>query len=245
MHGQLPFRIFIIIACISLALPLIAVAADAQSGGSLTRGSRFTVTITGQPSTLYYVWDAGTFSMSGAPGDQPPVISGGTLNLEKDPPEGPFVIGNHAISGGGTILDDIAPSSGDFSNTNYYATITTDANGEGTIEFRTSSNTATRHFAIKVEDTGGNPGQLQVQANLFSRTTPPTPVITVITTTPATPPPTPSPIPTAIPTEISSLPVTPPASIPEPSASSTTFAPLSPFVVLGAIGAVLAFARKR
>ena len=44
------------------------------------------------------------------------------------------------------------------------------ATGRRLVEFLTSSNTATQHFAIKVEDQGGNPGQLQVQANLFPRT---------------------------------------------------------------------------
>ena len=154
------------VICLSLMISILAVAADGQSAGSLTRGRAFSVTITGQPNTIYYVWDAGTFSMSGSPGDQPPIIAGGTFNLQKDPPGGPYVIGMHTISTGGTILDDVAPSNDGFSNTDYYAEITTDANGQGTVELRTSSNTAAQNFRIKVEDQGGNPGALQVTASL-------------------------------------------------------------------------------
>lgn len=176
------FTTIVLVIGVSLIVILLAATVAAQTSGNLPRGSRFTVTITGQPNTLYFVWDAGTFSLSGKPGDQPPIIAGATLNLEKDPPGGPYVIGMHTISTGGTILDDVAPSYGDYSNTDYYATVTTDANGQATVEFLTSSNTATQHFAIKVEDQGGNPGQLQIQANLFPRTTPPTPVPTTVAT---------------------------------------------------------------
>jgi len=227
------FNTIITVICIALIVTLLAVTVAAQTSGNLPRGSRFTVTITGQPLTTYYVWDAGTFPMSGAPGDQPPVIAGGTLNLQKDPPEGPFVIGMHTISSGGTILDDVAPSYGDFSNTNYYAVITTDGDGLATVEFLTSSNTATRHFAIKVEDQGGNPGKLQVQANLFPRTTPPTPVIppviTAIETTATTLSPTPAGTVTTLP---------PVAVTMMPVATATTETPRAPLPVSVVIGAV-------
>jgi hypothetical protein len=211
------FNTIVLIICISVIVTLLAATVAAQTAGSLSRGSRFTVVITGQPLTTYYVWDAGTFSMSGAAGDQPPVISGGTLNLQKDPPGGPYDIGMHQISSGGTILDDVAPSFGDFSNTNYYAQITTDGDGQALVEFRTSSNTGVQHYAIKVEDQGGNPGKLQIQANLYPRTTPPTTVIpTTIVTTPATLPPTPTETPTTIPPVIITV-TPPPTTVPTPS----------------------------
>ncbi|HUH78432.1 MAG TPA: hypothetical protein VLY83_00905 [Methanoregula sp.] len=194
---------------ISLVISLVTIAADAQTAGSLTRGRAFSVTITGQPNTIYFVWDAGTFPMSGAPGDQPPIIAGGTFNLQKDPPGGPYVIGMHTISTGGTILDDVAPSNDGFSNTDYYAEITTDANGQGTVEFRTSSNTAAQNFRIKVEDQGGNPGQLQVTASL-----PPT------LPSPAA---TPAPFVTAIPLPQPTITIVPPAALP-----TTTITPAAP-----------------
>jgi len=244
------------VICLSLMISILAVAADGQSAGSITRGSRFTVTVTGQPSTLYYVWDARTFSMSGAPGDQPPVIAGGTFNLQKDPVGGPYTIGMHVTSNGKTIIDDVAPSNGQFSNTDYYATITTDANGQGTVEFLTSSNTAAQHFAIRVEDQGGNsPGTYQATANLFPRTTPPTP----------SPLPTASPVPsTTVPTitettVVSSVTSAAPASTPAaslPGAAENTGAgappvtparisPVPPAVGILALIAGLALAAKR
>jgi hypothetical protein len=244
MHDLRPFRIFVFLICIAFVLPLIAAVADAQTAGSLTRGSRFTITVTGQPRTPYYVWLSGTFSMSGEPGDQPPIIADSS-NVVKDPPGGPYIIGSHTISGGGTIIDNVAPSTGDSSSTNYYALVTTDADGQAIVEFLTSSNTAVRRYAIKVEDQGGNPGQLQVQANLYSRTTPPTAVITTGSTlVPTTVLPTPTSAPTTemptniIPTSSAILPA-------EPSASPTRPAPVSPGIALGAIAGALLILRKR
>jgi hypothetical protein len=243
------FNVIVVIFCILLIVPMLAATVTAQTSGNLPRGSRFTVSITGQPNTLYFVWDAGTFSMSGAAGDQPPVIAGGTLNLQKDPPGGPYEIGMHPTSSGGTILDDVAPSNGDFSNTDYYATVTTDADGQALVEFLTSSNTATRHFAIKVEDLGGNPGQLQVQANLFARTTPPTSVIptaivTTQITTLQTPLPTPLPslaenpavVPTTISVPITTGPVT---------QTRTPLGPIPIGIVIGAVVICLIGFRKK
>lgn len=248
MRIDRPVRLNGIIAifCVLLIATLLVVTAAAQTSGNLPRGSRFTVSIIGQPNTLYFVWDANTFSMSGAVGDQSPVIAGGTLNLQKDPPGGPYIIGMHTTSSGGTILDNVAPSSGDFSNTDYYATVTTDANGQALVEFLTSSNTATQHFAIKVEDQGGNPGQLQVRANLFPRTTPPTSVIPTIIITPATSAPTP--LPTTIVT-LSENPTVLPATIPvsvttEPVVTKTPSVPLSAGIVIGALLLSLIVLRK-
>jgi hypothetical protein len=180
--------------------------------------------------------------MSGAAGDQPPIIAGGTLNLQKDPPGGPYDIGMHTISNGGTILDDVAPSNGDFSNTDYYATVTTDADGQALVEFLTSSNTATRHFAIRVEDQGGNRGALQIQANLFSRTTPPTTLPTFVTptkgiTTPQTLPPTPfpTPLPTLSENPTPSITISVPATTEPVATTKTPSVPVPVGVVIGAV----------
>lgn len=239
------FDAIVTVICLSMIITLLATTVTAQTSGNLPRGSRFTVSITGQPLTTYYVWDAGTFSLSGAPGDQPPIIAGGTLNLQKDPPGGPYLIGMHTISSGGTILDDVAPSYRDFSNTDYYATVATDGNGQALVEFLTSSNTATQHFAIKVEDQGGNPGQLQVQANLFPRTVPPTTVIpsryaTVATTaTTTTLPPTPNETITTLPPII--ITVTPLATV----TTGTPRAALPVGIVIGAVSLCLLGLRRK
>ena len=135
---------------------LIIPACTAASGDTLTRGSQFTITITGSPNTAYYVWVASSSTLTGSPGDQPPVIVGGQSAIQKDPPGGPYSIGNYAFGNGNgrTILDDVAPSTPDMSNTNYYALVTTDRDGRAIVAFQTSTSTATRTFSIKVENPG-------------------------------------------------------------------------------------------
>ncbi len=144
--------IFLVTCCIAIVIP--ACATDTSSGDTLTRGSQFTITITGAPNTPYYVWLTRTFTLSGNPGDQPPVIVGGQSGIQKDPPEGPYTIGMYAFNNGNgrTIRDDVAPSTPDMSNTNYYARVTTDRDGHAVVAFRTSSSTATRTFSIKAEN---------------------------------------------------------------------------------------------
>jgi hypothetical protein len=92
--------------------------------------------------------------MTGKPGDQPPVIVAFQSGIQQDPPEGPYTIGSYVINNGNgrTIRDDIAPSTPELSNTNYYALVTTDTDGRAVVAFQTSQGTATRTFSIKVEN---------------------------------------------------------------------------------------------
>jgi hypothetical protein len=144
--------LLVIACCIAIIIPVSAT--DASSSDTLTRGSRFTITITGLPNTAYYVWVTRTSPLSGLPGDQPPIIVGGQLRVQKDPPDGPYSVGSYAFSNGNgrTIRDDIAPSTPVMSNTNYYALVTTDTVGRAVVAFQTSPATATRTFSIKVEN---------------------------------------------------------------------------------------------
>jgi hypothetical protein len=201
-----------------LLIPLVS--AD-ETG--LTRGSRFTITVTGTPNTPYYVWLTRTYTMSGEPGDQPPVLVAYQAKIEKDPPGGPYVIGSYQYNNGGgrTIIDDVAPSTASMSNTQYYGLVTTDNNGQAIVAFQTSSNTALRTYSVKVENSQSvakNNIQVQRGTETVNRgsvgfdtvaTTPipatlPTPVILTIMETaipvPTTAEPEPSPIPTATPT---------------------------------------------
>ena len=202
-----------------------ACATDSSSDGSLTRGSRFTVTITGAPNTAYYVWLTRTFSLTGNPGDQPPIIAGGQNNVQQDPPDGPYTIGMYSFNGGNgrTIRDDVAPSTPDMPNTNYYALVTTDRDGRAVVAFQTSSNTATRTFSIKAE----NP---QSAASVFlepevplripsTPTTTPTPLLPTLTTIVTTSTmPTTSPLPAT--TVMTTIP-TPASTTPQPTPSGT------------------------
>ena len=45
------------------------------SATSVTQGNRFVTTITGSPDTGYYLWVKGTGSLSGLPGQQPPMLT--------------------------------------------------------------------------------------------------------------------------------------------------------------------------
>ena len=97
--------LLIIVCCIAIVIPVAASQSEEQSLGSMTRGSRFTVTITGLPNTTYYVWLPGTFTMTGERYDQPPIITDGTMNLRKDSSDGPFTIGSYQYNNGGGTHD--------------------------------------------------------------------------------------------------------------------------------------------
>jgi len=151
-------RLFIL-ACIILFLFLLIPAAatktaEASVSQTLTRGGRFTVTITGLPSTGYYIWLPGTFTMSGEPQDQPPVISDNVGNVEKDPSGGPYTIGSYQFSNGDgrTIVDDVAPSTSSMPATDYYALVTTDSIGQAVVEFQTSVDTGLMSYSVRVEN---------------------------------------------------------------------------------------------
>ncbi len=147
---------FIVVLLITTLMSVVvsAYAAGEPSDNALTRGSRFTVNITGLPSTPYYIWFTRTSTMTGLPGDQPPVIVPFQSGIQQDPPEGPFMIGTYGINNGNgrTIRDDVAPSTPELSNTNYYALVTTDTDGRAVVAFQTSSATSTKTFSIKVEN---------------------------------------------------------------------------------------------
>lgn len=193
----------LLIAFFISAIVIPALAADGSSTDALTRGGRFTITITGMPSTPYYVWLTRTFSMTGKYGDQPPVIVAYQNGIQQDPPSGPYTIGHYTFNNGNgrTILDDVAPSSPEMSNTNYYALVTTDSNGRAIVAFQTSPATATRTFSIKVENQGsaansnilverGLPSRVQTtQAPEFPKFFPETPAITVTRTPGSSPAP--------------------------------------------------------
>jgi len=152
VHTYSTLIVIFLITCSAIVFP--ACAADTSSGDALTRGSQFTITITGAPNTAYYVWLTRTFTLTGNPGDQPPVIVDGQSGVQKDPPDGPYTIGMYAFNNGNgrTIRDDVAPSTPDMPNTNYYALVTTDSDGRAVVAFQTSSSTATRTFSIKAEN---------------------------------------------------------------------------------------------
>ena len=139
-----------------MIVPVLAATITSAGAGSdvVTRGNLFAISVTGRPNTPYYIWLTRTWSLSGNPGDQPPVIVSYQVPVTQDPPDGPYTIGSYAYSNGGgrTILDDVAPSSSSMPNTSYYAKVTTDSNGEAVVALRTSANTAVQTYSVKVEN---------------------------------------------------------------------------------------------
>jgi hypothetical protein len=202
---EIPLKLImiVIISCFLLAvIPVSAVKTAEQSvGGSLTRGSRFTVTITGLPNSSYYIWLPHTSSMTGEPRDQPPVIADYQTNVMEDPVDGPWPIGSYKYNNGDgmTIRDDIAPSTPDMPNTGYYALVTTDNRGQATVQFLTSVNTGLRSYSVKVENPRSvDSDNLLVELQVYSRKAPavieifttPQPVLTTFPPTTTKSPPT-------------------------------------------------------
>ncbi|MGA2918069.1 hypothetical protein [Methanoregula sp.] len=203
------------LVCVLIVLvPVSAATTTEQSiSDSLTRGSRFTVSLTGLPNTSYYIWLPGTFTMTGKPGDQPPYIADNTENVMKDPAGGPYTIGSYQYNNGGgrTIRDDVAASTPDMPNTNYYALVTTDASGQAIVQFQTSTNTALRSYSVKAENPQSVEGDnLLIEETLYTRKAPgpmiitPTEILVTQTTTPL-----PIPVPTTVPEISSQVPTTP------------------------------------
>jgi hypothetical protein len=245
----LKFLMIVIITCFLLAvIPVSAVKTAEQSvGDTLTRGSRFAVTITGLPNSSYYIWLPHTSSMTGEPHDQPPVIADYQTNVMQDPADGPWTIGSYQYNNGGgqTIRDDIAPSTPDMPNTQYYALVTTNSAGQATVEFHTSINTGLRSYSVKVENPRSvDSDNLLVELQVYSRKAPV--IIEVSTTTEPsiqTPPPTTAPtqLPET-PTIVTTIPVSLPTTMPAPA--TTTKAAQDTVTVIIAAGAVILMAGR-
>jgi hypothetical protein len=238
-----------------LLLSLVLVT-GAQESGSVTRGRTFTVTVIGDLRTPYVVWVRGTSDMSGEPGDQPPVIAPGQSDVTQDPPGGPFPIGSTPISGGRTILDDVAPSTSGVPNTSYYAQVRTGIDGRGVVLFLTTRETATQQFHVSAV----NPADPDREVTVILGVPATVPVPTVQETLPRTVSPTTLPGVTVpqdgilvIPAVTPETPVQPPVpgsptTLPEtvPSPQSTPEIPVGPLTCGIALGmAFLTRARLR
>ncbi len=124
---------------------------------SVVRSKTFSVTVTGKPSTTYYVWVKGTSTMSGAYDNQPPMIN---INQEKvyfddstlagagTHPIGDYVFENSATP----IFNNVAAmTTSTFNKTRYYALINTSTSGTRTVEWVTNNWTKAQKYTIRVE----------------------------------------------------------------------------------------------
>ena len=237
----------VILCSLVIVIPVSAVKTTEQSlDETLTRGGRFTATITGLPNTSYYIWLPRTFSMTGKPYDQPPVIADYTMGVTKDPVGGPYPIGSYQYNNGNgrTIRDDIAPSTPEMSNTQYYALVTTDSAGVAIVEFQTSIYTGLRSYSVKVENPQSvDRDNLLVQIKVFSRKPPATlQIVTQVVTVTTTPEPTT--VPTLLPETTIPQTTTP---IPTPMPTETTLprVPLENGLCLTALGIAMFVVTRR
>jgi len=161
-----------------------------SGSGTVVQSRSFTLTVIGVPNSQYYVWVTGTFSMTGATGEQPPVIQASIEGVAQDPAGGPYTIGSYAFRNGTgrTIQQDVAPSTPQVPNTRYYARVTTDNAGRAFIGFQTSSATAPKTFSIRIENADSydeesvsvEKGSVSIEAGT-QKTVQPTPVVTLST----------------------------------------------------------------
>ena len=245
---QIGFILLAFILCLLIiVIPVSSVKTAEQSlDDTLTRGGRFTATITGLPNTSYYVWLPRTFSMTGKPYDQPPVIADYTWGVTKDPVGGPYPIGSYQYNNGNgrTIRDDIAPSTPEMSNTQYYALVTTDSAGVAIVEFQTSIYTGLRSYSVKVENPQSvDRDNLQVQIQVFSRKPPATlQIITQIVTVTTTPEPTTAPTPLP---ETTMPPTTTTQQTPVSTETTRPRVPLESGLCLAALGMAMLVVTRR
>ncbi len=133
---------------------------------SVVRSKSFSVTVTGKPSTTYYIWIKGTSALKSGYDDQPPMVKMGQEKVYTDPDTtdaaykaaNPFPIGNSyqfENGGGDTVRADVATDSSSpyraFNSTRYYALINTSTSGVRTVEFTTNNWTKAQKYTIRVE----------------------------------------------------------------------------------------------
>jgi len=136
-------------------------------------GTPFSVTVTGRPSTLYYIWLMGTGTMTGANGNRPPVITDCQDHVYQDTPSlyplpaglpvcSPIGFYQYKNGNGWTIKDDVATDKGagapSYNGTRYYSAFITTTSGTRTVEFTTDSGTKAGKYTIRVENRTGPEG---------------------------------------------------------------------------------------
>jgi len=147
---------------ISLVSSTVTIQANQDS---VVRSKSFSVTITGKPSTTYYLWVKGTSSMDGSYNHQPPMINANQNMVYNDSPSGSMTFPNGTIfypigsyqwqnGGGKTIRQDVSTDSNSpygLNSTEYYALVNTSTSGVATVGWVTTNWTAAQQYTIRVE----------------------------------------------------------------------------------------------
>jgi PGF-CTERM protein len=124
---------------------------------TVTRSKPFSVTVTGKPSTFYWVWVKGTSQMTGLYDDQPPMIPRNQVGVYLDTNPATqnalwFYGYNTYVPQGKSALVNASVPTYPFNGTGYYAMIKTNTDGVRTVEFTTSNQTKAQKYTIRVEN---------------------------------------------------------------------------------------------
>jgi hypothetical protein len=121
---------------------------------TVARSKPFTVKISGNPNTEYYLWLKGTNTMTGTYGNQPPQISLNQTGVRNDTPTDlTYPVGSYQYQGGlgNTIKNNVATDPV-YRGTRYYGKITTAGTGNRTVEFITPDGTRAQKYTLRVEN---------------------------------------------------------------------------------------------
>ncbi len=149
--------------CYTITLVSDSVKIEANKD-SVVRSKTFSTTITGRPSTDYYLWVKGTSTMSGGYDDQPPMLVLNQEGVTMDPSTTPltataaqlaagYPIGQYRYENGGgfTIRDDVSVNIYTANGTREYARIRTSTSGTRTVEWTTTNWTKAQKYTFRVE----------------------------------------------------------------------------------------------
>ncbi|MGB7788252.1 MEMAR_RS02690 family S-layer glycoprotein [Methanoregula sp.] len=144
---------------ISLVSSTVKIEANQDS---VVRSKSFSVTITGKPSTPYYLWVKGTSSMDSTYDNQAPSINANQNGVFQDPAVGvvlpnltvDYPIGDYQYQNGAhkSIRQDVATDAVTGMNaTEYYALVNTSTDGTATVGWVTTNWTKAQQYTIRVE----------------------------------------------------------------------------------------------
>jgi hypothetical protein len=94
--------------------------------------------------------------MTGATGDQPPMILTTQDGTKQDDPAGPYEIGKYQYEGGaGKSVKQDVPDDPDYHGTKAYAQVKLNSSGTRTVEFKTTKDTKDKKYTVRVERKSG------------------------------------------------------------------------------------------
>jgi PGF-CTERM protein len=132
---------------------------------AVVRSKPFSVTITGRPNSIYYMWIKGTSQMSGTYDDQPPLVPYFQSGVYNDSSPYTTVAGvgflawgisyspqnlNSTANGIGTLYRQVPTFP--YNGSQYYVAVKTSESGTRVVEFTTSNQTKAQKYTIRVEN---------------------------------------------------------------------------------------------